>query len=61
MTNKEFAETDELFRKACELAGIPPTVRQASRWRSARGKGKALQFKSIAMVALGEEAKNAKP
>jgi len=37
MTNKEFAERDKAFRAACEKVGIPPTTRQASRWRRKRG------------------------
>ena len=39
MTNKDFAEKDEPFKKACEQAGVKPTKRQASKWR--RNKGKA--------------------
>lgn len=37
MTNKEFCEVDQQFRKACELAGIPPTPRQASKWLNLKG------------------------
>lgn len=32
MTNREFAEKDRNFQKACEAAGIPPTKRQASKY-----------------------------
>ena len=35
--NAEFALKDEKFRKACEKAGIEPTLRQASRWRNKKG------------------------
>lgn len=38
MTNREFALTDAKFREACQRAGIPPTSRQASRWRMKNGK-----------------------
>ena len=38
MTNREFAQQDEKFREACKRAGIPPTSRQASRWRMKNGK-----------------------
>ena len=38
MTNREFALKDEKFRAACQRAGIPPTSRQASRWRMKHGK-----------------------
>jgi len=33
MTNAEFANTDKVFREACEKADIKPTRRQASKWR----------------------------
>lgn len=33
VTNSEFAETDQSFKSACEKAGLPPTKRQASKWR----------------------------
>lgn len=36
-TNAEFA-LDRLFRKACELAKVEPTKRQASKWRNRRGR-----------------------
>lgn len=56
MTSRQFAATDPLFRKCCELAGIQPTKRQASKFRSERGKGKARQFVAAAsqLVAKGE-------
>jgi hypothetical protein len=38
MTNKEFAAQDESFKVACEQAGVQPTKRQASKWRSKKGK-----------------------
>jgi hypothetical protein len=46
MTNKEFAEKDPVFRKACENCGVrkdgsplvPPTPRQASKWRRQTGR-----------------------
>ena len=38
MTNKEFTEQDVAFQKACEKVGIPITKRQASKWRSGKGK-----------------------
>jgi|GEM_PF-5451631 len=37
-TNQKFAENDEQFRNACELVGLKPTTRQASKWRMKRGK-----------------------
>lgn len=38
MTNKLFSETNEEFKIACEVAGVKPTTRQASKWRSRKGK-----------------------
>lgn len=37
ISNSEFAETDQVFKKACELAGVPPSSRQASKYRNNRG------------------------
>jgi len=31
------AQHDQLFRKACELAGTPPTRRQYTRYRNQKG------------------------
>jgi len=42
MINREYAKTNDNFRKACGLAGIPVTSRQASKFR--RRKGKAFGF-----------------
>ena len=46
MTHKQFSKSDKVFRRACELAGIPVTARQASKYRA--GKGKAARFKNQA-------------
>jgi hypothetical protein len=43
-TNRHFAQSNDHFRKACELAGIDPTERQAAKYR--RGEGKAAKFKA---------------
>lgn len=45
-TNREFALTDAVFRKACEMAGVEPTKRQAIKFR--HGKGRAYQIWSKA-------------
>ena len=50
MTHREFAGTNEVFRKACELANIKPTVRQASKFRLKRGS--AYVFKKQAIEIL---------
>ena len=41
-TNAEFAETNNHFRHACDIAGIKPTKRQASKFRNGR-RGLALK------------------
>ena len=38
LTNKQFAEKNEEFKKACEKAEIKPTTRQASKWQMKKGK-----------------------
>lgn len=38
MTNKEFAEQNELFIKSCGKAGVTASKRQASKFRNKRGK-----------------------
>jgi hypothetical protein len=37
-TNKAFSENNDGFKAACEVAGVNPTVRQASKWRLKKGK-----------------------
>lgn len=37
ITNTEFAKTNEVFRKACEIADIEPSRRQASKYRMNTG------------------------
>jgi len=54
MTNREFAKKNRAFIKACELAEIPATGRQASKYR--RERGKAYSFKPRVEV---EEVPNA--
>lgn len=44
-----------VFRRACELASIPPTKRQASKWRN--GKGLARRFMTAAILILGKESR----
>ncbi len=53
ITNAEFAHTDELFRMACQLAGIAPSKRQASKYRA--GLGKAYAMRAAATVRLQEK------
>lgn len=52
MSNRKFADTNVLFRKACELAKVPPTKRQASKFRN--HVGQAEQMRGSALRSLGE-------
>lgn len=36
-SNRDFAANDGLFRASCEAAEIPPTMRQASKYRRKQG------------------------
>lgn len=38
VTNKMFAASDENFRACCAEAGVEPTARQASKFRSRKGQ-----------------------
>lgn len=53
-TNRLFADSNDLFKKACELAGTPVTKRQASKFRN--GRGCAFLQKKAASKALKESA-----
>lgn len=37
VTNRKFASKNREFIEGCKLAGVPPTVRQASKWRREKG------------------------
>ena len=37
VTNHQFAKENKVFKKACKEVGIPPTRRQASKWRRNMG------------------------
>lgn len=50
MTNKEFSEQDKVFNKACNIAGINPTKRQASKYRNGRG----LAYRKKTLAVKGE-------
>lgn len=56
-THLQFLSSDEwevtVFKKACELAGIPPTRRQVSKWR--RREGAAWKKFAAANRELGQK------
>lgn len=41
VTNRDLAAGNHLFKRACELAKVPATKRQASKWRNRRGQAYA--------------------
>jgi hypothetical protein len=43
MRNTLFSKTNELFLASCKLANVPPTTRQASKYRMHKG----IVFKSV--------------
>lgn len=51
--NARFAAHNPVFRKACELAKVEPTQRQASKWRNRRGR--AYSFRGPALRAIAIE------
>lgn len=48
--NTVIAQTDKLFRKACELASVEPTKRQASKF--CMGRGLAYSFRKQAAMDI---------
>jgi hypothetical protein len=53
MTNRELMKNDQVFLKACELAGVQPSVRQASKFRGgSKRPGKASMFRARAIQEL---------
>ena len=53
--NKHFSVTDCIFLKACILAGIPTTTRQASKYRMK--KGAAYKYAPEARILYAKENK----
>jgi len=54
-TNREFAKENKLFRKACEIAVINPTGRQASKFRKHRGLAYKNQGKAQSAIDKKEQ------
>lgn len=50
VANLKFSITDRVFQKACDLADVMPTKRQASKFR--RGHGRAFSMKAAAVEEL---------
>jgi len=53
MENKQFSMLDMYFRRACELAKVKNTSRQASKYRN--GKGSAVLHKRMAIAMVNQE------
>lgn len=56
MTNAEFVKTDQVFQRACMLAKVGISKRQASKFR--RKKGLAFTFAAEAKLIIKEENKS---
>lgn len=54
MNNREYSQSDAEFIAACKKAGIPPTQRQASKFRLKSGR--AYQFRNGRSVDNAEES-----
>ena len=54
-TNVQYSK-DKVFVKACECAGLPPTIRQASKYRM--GKGLAVRYAKRALQLSNQEVIN---
>jgi len=50
VTNAIFARDNAVFRRACSLAGVPPTKRQASKFRGDRGRAFAKKAAAVRLV-----------
>jgi hypothetical protein len=51
-----FCKLDDYFKKACKLAKVEPTPRQASKYRM--GIGSAVPFKRVAIHMVNQERIN---
>lgn len=52
MTNKDLADGDEVFQRACKLAGVEPSRRQYSKWKLGQGKAWPFYTKVLDEVLL---------
>lgn len=50
-TNKEFAKTFPVFIRACEIAHVEPTKRQASKWHNKKGRAYVFRMQAMSEVA----------
>lgn len=56
MTNKEFAAKDKIFVKACEIAKVKPTERQAAKFQNKKGLARRF-YGSAASAVKRQETK----
>jgi len=57
-TNRKFAKENRLFRKACEIAHINPTDRQAGKFRKHRGLAYKNQGKAQSAIDKKKQENN---
>lgn len=61
MTNAEFAASDREFIEACRMAGIPPSKREASKYRNKQGlawwmrNGRAIDNRQDLGIQISQE------
>jgi len=56
MINKEFAAKDKVFVKACEIAKVEPTKRQAAKFQNKKGLARRF-YGSAASAVKRQETK----
>lgn len=49
LTNYQFSKKDRVFLKACKLAKVEPTVRQASKFRMGKGLSSTVRARAVAL------------
>lgn len=47
LTNRRVAAESPIFRRACALANVEPTKRQASKWRNKRGRAYEMRNEAL--------------
>jgi hypothetical protein len=56
-TSREFAQTSPVFIRACEIAGVEPTKRQASKWHNKKGRAFIFRNQAVSEVSRKVESR----
>ena len=54
VTNANFTK-DQLFRTRCEIAGVQPTKRQASKYRSGKGRASKVSTSQLNQYLINRQ------